>query len=99
MPQLVVPIFSPECKQINNQVGFEEIEGRIYYFHGLLPVCNTGGKFSLLSVLREIIPQLLQDVPKQPYVMFLIAQKQCFLVQTCVLSMICIKSNSTVRRF
>ena len=36
--KVVVPIFSPECKQINNQVGFEKIEGRIYYFHGLLPV-------------------------------------------------------------
>ena len=38
MPQLVLPIFSPECKHINNQVGFQKIKGRIYYFHGLLPV-------------------------------------------------------------
>lgn len=38
MPQLVLPTFSPECKHINNQVGFEKIKDRIYYFHGLLPV-------------------------------------------------------------
>ena len=38
MPQLVLPIFSPECKHINNPVGFQKIKGRIYYFHGLLPV-------------------------------------------------------------
>ena len=38
MPQLVLPIFPPECKHINNQVGVEKINGRVYYIHGLLPV-------------------------------------------------------------
>lgn len=38
MPQLVLPLFSPDCKLINNQVGFEKIGSRIYYFHGRLPV-------------------------------------------------------------
>jgi transposase len=38
MPQLQLPIFSPDLTIINRQVGFEKKDGRIYYFHGLLPV-------------------------------------------------------------
>ena len=38
MSQLILPIFPPECKYINNQVGVQKIESRVYYFHGLLPV-------------------------------------------------------------
>jgi transposase len=38
MPQLQLPIFPPGLTFINRQIGFEKREGRIYYFHGLLPV-------------------------------------------------------------
>lgn len=38
MPQLQLPIFPPGLTFINRQIGFEKKDGRIYYFHGLLPV-------------------------------------------------------------
>ena len=38
MPQMQLPIFPPGLTFINRQIGFEKKEGRIYYFHGLLPV-------------------------------------------------------------
>ena len=38
MPQTLLPIFPPGLTFINRQIGFEKKDGRIYYFHGLLPV-------------------------------------------------------------
>ncbi len=38
MTQLLLPIFPPGHRLINNQIGFKKEEGKIYYFHGLLPV-------------------------------------------------------------
>ncbi len=38
MPQLMLPIFPQGLTPINELVGFEKKDGRIYYFHGLLPV-------------------------------------------------------------
>lgn len=38
MPQTLLPIFPPGLTFINRQIGFEKKDGRIYYFHGILPV-------------------------------------------------------------
>ena len=38
MPQLQLPIFPNGLTPINNLIGFEKKEGRVYYFHGILPV-------------------------------------------------------------
>jgi transposase len=38
MPQLHLPIFPAGLIYINNQIGVEKKDGRVYYFHGLLPV-------------------------------------------------------------
>lgn len=38
MPQLQLPIFPTGLIPINNLIGFEKREGRVYYFHGILPV-------------------------------------------------------------
>lgn len=38
MPQIQLPIFPPGSTFINRQIGFENRDGRIYYFHGILPV-------------------------------------------------------------
>jgi transposase len=38
MPQMLLPIFPPGLNHISEHVGFKEEDGRIYYFHGMLPV-------------------------------------------------------------
>jgi hypothetical protein len=38
MPQLLLPMYSPACTLINIHIGFEKQNGRIYYFHGIMPV-------------------------------------------------------------
>jgi len=38
MPQMQLPIFPTGLTPINNLIGFEKREGRVYYFHGILPV-------------------------------------------------------------
>jgi hypothetical protein len=38
MIQSVLPVFPPGANEINSQVGFQERDGRIYYFHGQFPV-------------------------------------------------------------
>ncbi|MBW2015198.1 MAG: hypothetical protein JRI69_15750 [Deltaproteobacteria bacterium] len=38
MPQIQLPIFPAGLTHINNLIGFEKREGRVYYFHGILPV-------------------------------------------------------------
>ena len=36
--QMILPLFSNEIKLINNLIGFQKKDDRIYYFHGLLPL-------------------------------------------------------------
>ena len=38
MPQMVLPIFPSDMTFINELIGFQKNEGRVYYFHGQLPV-------------------------------------------------------------
>jgi len=38
MPQIQLPIFPQGLTYINNQIGVEKRDGKVYYFHGLLPV-------------------------------------------------------------
>jgi hypothetical protein len=38
MPQMLLPIFTPGVKRINDLIGFEVKDGRVYYLHGILPV-------------------------------------------------------------
>jgi hypothetical protein len=38
MPQLMLPIFPKRLTYINELIGFENKDGRVYYYHGLLPV-------------------------------------------------------------
>lgn len=57
MPQILLPIFPPGLTFINPRVGFEKKDGRIYYFHGLLPVFSHDE--SDLESFRFIISQLI----------------------------------------
>jgi transposase len=57
MPQILLPIFTPGLTFINPRVGFEKREGRIYYFHGLLPVFSHDE--SDLESFRFITSQLI----------------------------------------
>jgi transposase len=38
MPQRQLPIYPPNLTHITQDVGFEKVEGRIYYFHASLPL-------------------------------------------------------------
>ena len=38
MPQVQLPIFPAGVTHINSEVAFEERDGKVYYFNGLLPV-------------------------------------------------------------
>ena len=38
MPQMLLPFFPTDMTFINELVGFQKNEGKIYYFHGQLPV-------------------------------------------------------------
>ncbi len=57
MPQILLPIFPPCLTFINPRVGFEKKDGRIYYFHGLLPVFSHDE--SDLESFRFITSQLV----------------------------------------
>ncbi len=58
MPQLHLPIFPRELIYINNQIGVEKKDGRVYYFHGLLPVFSHEEKD--IESFRYITSQLVQ---------------------------------------
>ncbi|MEI7590246.1 MAG: helix-turn-helix domain-containing protein [Deltaproteobacteria bacterium] len=58
MPQLHLPIFPSGLTYINNQIGVEKKDGRIYYFHGLLPVFSHEEKD--IESFRYITSQLVQ---------------------------------------
>lgn len=38
MPQIQLPLFSPELTEINKRLSFQKREGKIYYFHYLTPL-------------------------------------------------------------
>lgn len=57
MPQMLLPIYPPGLTHINLRVGFEKKEGRIYYFHGILPVFSHDE--SDLESFRFITSQLI----------------------------------------
>lgn len=58
MPQLHLPIFPRGLTYINNQIGVEKKDGRVYYFHGLLPVFSHEEKDT--ESFRYITSQLVQ---------------------------------------
>ena len=58
MPQLHLPIFPQGITYINNQIGVEMKDGRVYYFHGLLPVFSHDEKD--IESFRYITSQLVQ---------------------------------------
>lgn len=57
MPQLQLPIFPSGLTFINQRIGFEKKDGRIYYFHGLLPVFSHDEED--FESFRFIISQLV----------------------------------------
>ena len=38
MPQLQLPIFPPGLTSITEDLAFQQGDGKVVYFHGLLPV-------------------------------------------------------------
>jgi len=38
MPQMLLPVFPPGTTRINDFIGFKVETGKVYYFHGILPV-------------------------------------------------------------
>jgi DNA invertase Pin-like site-specific DNA recombinase len=38
MPQLQLPIFPPGLSAITEDLSFQQVDGKVVYFHGLLPV-------------------------------------------------------------
>ncbi|MBI5753754.1 helix-turn-helix domain-containing protein [Candidatus Peregrinibacteria bacterium] len=57
MPQMQLPFFPVGLTLINRQVGFEKKEGRVYYFHGHLPVFSHAEDD--VDSFRFIISQLV----------------------------------------
>lgn len=57
MPQTLLPIYPSGLIFINPRIGFEKKDGRIYYFHGLLPVFSHDE--SDLESFRFITSQLV----------------------------------------
>lgn len=58
MPQLHLPIFPLGITYINNQIGVEKKDGRVYYFHGLLPVFSHEEKD--MESFRYVTSQLVE---------------------------------------
>lgn len=44
MPQLQLPIFPEGLTSINEDLAFQRVEGKVVYFHGLLPVFQHDDK-------------------------------------------------------
>ena len=42
MPQTLLPIFPAESTPINDIVSFEKRDGKVWYFHGCMPVFSHG---------------------------------------------------------
>ena len=52
-----LPLFPPVLTHINNQISFQKKEGRIYYFHGTLPLFSHDEKD--IKSFRYITSQLI----------------------------------------
>lgn len=57
MGQMVLPIFPAGATEINSHIGFQEMDGTIYYFHGSFPIFSHS-KYDLNS-FRFITSQLV----------------------------------------
>ncbi len=57
MPQMLLPIFPPGSTRINDLIGFEVKNGRVYYFHGIMPVFSHDEED--LNSFRFITSQLV----------------------------------------
>ncbi len=54
---MLLPIFPPGLNYINDHVGFEERDGQVYYFHGMMPVFSHAKED--LASFRFITSQLV----------------------------------------
>src|SRR6266481_7187812 len=59
MPQLQLPIFSPEVTSLTEDVAFQREDGKVVYFHGLLPVFQHDEKD--LKSFRMFTSQLIAN--------------------------------------
>jgi transposase len=59
MPQLQLPIFSPEVTSITEDFAFHREDGKVVYFHGLLPVFQHDEKD--LKSFRMFTSQLIAN--------------------------------------
>jgi len=57
MPQIQLPIFPAQSTPINSDLAFEEREGTVWYFHGLLPVFRHG--VDDIAMFRFVISQMI----------------------------------------
>ena len=57
MPQMLLPIFSPELTLINQKVGFLKRDGKVYYFNGTMPIFSHDQED--LASFRLITSQLV----------------------------------------
>lgn len=57
MPQMLLPIFPKNLTFINEHIGFQEKDGQVYYFHGIMPVFSHAKED--LASFRFIISQLV----------------------------------------
>lgn len=64
MPQRLLPIFPAESTQINEIISFEKREGRVWYFHGCMPVFSHDEKdkrsFNMYTSQLVVIGQCKQ---------------------------------------
>ena len=44
MPQMLLPIFPAESTRINELLSFDKRDGKIWYFHGCIPVFSHDEK-------------------------------------------------------
>src|SRR5437667_11573267 len=59
MPQLQLPIFSPEVTSLTEDFAFQREDGKVVYFHGLLPVFQHDEKD--LKSFRMFTSQLIAN--------------------------------------
>src|SRR5437899_10301900 len=59
MPQLQLPIFSPEVTSLTEDFAFQREDGKVVYFHGLLPVFQHDEKD--LKSFRMYSSQLIDN--------------------------------------
>lgn len=57
MPQATLPLFTPDMTLINNYVGVQKRDGKVYYFNGSLPFFHhrEGDRASFKQVVCQLI--------------------------------------------